>query len=180
MLEVYLNLIEWGRNVYGIGEASRYYFNKQPSDLNLGESIFLANIIPRPKSSLYFFQPDGSLRSSLRGYFKLIGNLMAQRGYVSRDTNAYGFYNVRLKESLRPQAPVDSLAVDSLMDDEGGNDNFLLQDIFKGKKPDTIHIEQVSRLKAIQEDTTLSRSEKRKLKREQRRKERELKRNSGG
>ncbi len=180
MFEVYLNLIEWGRNVYGIGEASRYYFNKQPYDLDLGESIFLANIVPRPKSGLYFFQPDGSLRSSLRGYFKLIGNLMAQRGYVSRDTNAYGFYNVRLKESLRPQAPPDSLAVDSLMDDESGNDTFLLPDIFKGKKPDTIHINQVSRLKVIQEDTTLSKSEKRKLKREQRRKDRELKHNSGG
>ena len=49
MFEVYLNLIEWGNNVYGIGEAARYYFGKHPSDLSLGESIFLANIVPRPK-----------------------------------------------------------------------------------------------------------------------------------
>lgn len=175
MFEVYLNLIEWGRNVYGIGEASRYYFNKHPSELDLGESIFLANIIPRPKSSLYFFQPDGSLRTSLRGYFKLIGNLMVQRGYVSRDTNAYGFYSVRVRESLRPQAPPDSVTVDSLLDEEGGNDNFLLEDIFKGKKPDTIRVEQISHLKVVREDTTLSRAEKRRLRREQRKKERELK-----
>ena len=30
MLEVYFNIIEWGRNIYGIGEASRYYFGETP------------------------------------------------------------------------------------------------------------------------------------------------------
>ncbi|HEY2580315.1 MAG TPA: biosynthetic peptidoglycan transglycosylase, partial [Mucilaginibacter sp.] len=48
MLEVYFNIIEWGRNVYGIGEASRYYFGKTPSELTLGESIYLASIVPNP------------------------------------------------------------------------------------------------------------------------------------
>ncbi|KAA8477584.1 transglycosylase [Arcticibacter tournemirensis] len=178
MFEVYLNLIEWGRNVYGIGEASRYYFDKSPSNLNLGESIFLANIIPRPKKSLYYFQPDGSLRTSLRGYFKLIGNLMAARGYVARDTNAYGFYSVRLKESLRQQiAPADSVVVDSLFEADEEDTDLFLKNIFGGKKPDTIHVDQVSKLKVIQEDTTLSRAEKRRLKREQRKKEREQRRN---
>ncbi|NJK98250.1 MAG: hypothetical protein HC905_28065 [Bacteroidales bacterium] len=40
MFEVYLNIIEWGPDIYGIKEASRFYFNKQPSQLNLKESIF--------------------------------------------------------------------------------------------------------------------------------------------
>jgi len=33
MLEVYFNIIEWGPNIYGIGEASHFYFQKRPSDL---------------------------------------------------------------------------------------------------------------------------------------------------
>jgi hypothetical protein len=49
MMEVYLNIIEWGPNVYGITEASRYYFIKEPSALTLSECIFLAYIIPSPK-----------------------------------------------------------------------------------------------------------------------------------
>ena len=53
MYEVYLNIIEWAPNVYGIGEASRFYFNKLPSQLNLGESIFLASIVPKPKKFKY-------------------------------------------------------------------------------------------------------------------------------
>src|SRR6185295_15378504 len=55
MYEVYLNLIEWGPNVYGIGEASRFYFYKSPADLSLAESIFLAMIVPRPKGFKYNF-----------------------------------------------------------------------------------------------------------------------------
>jgi hypothetical protein len=116
MLEVYFNIIEWGRNIYGIGEASRYYFDKAPSQLNLGESIYLASIVPNPKNGLYAFEPDGSLRYRLHGYFRLIGNLMAKRGWAQPDSSAYGFYNVRLKPSLRPRMPiVDTALADSLL-----------------------------------------------------------------
>ena len=117
MLEVYLNIIEWGRNVYGIGEGSRYYFGKPASELDLGESIFMASIVPHPKTGLYAFLPDGSLRPSLAYYFRLIGNLMAGKGAAERDTTgAYGLYSVRLKESLRQEiAPVNPAVADSLL-----------------------------------------------------------------
>ena len=121
MLEVYLNIIEWGNNVYGIGEASRYYFEKTPAELNLGESIYLASIVPRPKSSLYFFEYGGNLRSSMVGYFNTIGGLMAKRGLTPPDSSSYGFYSVRLKESLRSLlARPDSLSSDSLFNAEEG------------------------------------------------------------
>ena len=116
MLEVYFNIIEWGRNVYGIGEASRYYFGKTPAELNLGESIYLASIVPNPKAGLYAFLPDGTVRPGLLGYFNLIGKMMAMRGQAVRDSSGYGFYDVRLKESLRREiAPLNPAAADSLM-----------------------------------------------------------------
>ena len=118
MLEVYFNIIEWGRNVYGIGEASHYYFGKSPADLTIGESIYLASIVPKPKSGLYSFLPDGSLRPSIHGYFNLIGRLMASKGLTPPDSSAYGFYTVRLREALRPKmAIVDTVAADSLLQD---------------------------------------------------------------
>jgi hypothetical protein len=105
MLEVYFNIIEWAKNVYGIGEASRYYFGKTPSQLNLGESIYLASIVPKPKSGLYYFEPDGGLRSSLQGYFNSLGNMMSVAGYTPRDSSGYGFFDVHLKSSLRRNVP---------------------------------------------------------------------------
>ncbi|MEH6304783.1 transglycosylase domain-containing protein [Olivibacter sp. CPCC 100613] len=116
MFEVYLNIIEWGRNVYGIGEAARFYFGKHPSQLNVGESIYLASIIPKPKTGLYPFQYDGHLKPYLGGYFRLIGGIMARRGLAPRDSSSYGFYNVTLREALRPARP-DTLQVDTIKQD---------------------------------------------------------------
>jgi len=49
ILELYLNAVELGPMIYGVGRASRYYFGKSPSDLTLRESAFLASMLPGPK-----------------------------------------------------------------------------------------------------------------------------------
>ncbi|WP_262248320.1 transglycosylase domain-containing protein [Parapedobacter soli] len=104
--EVYLNIIEWGRNVYGIAEAARYYFGKYPSALSLGESIYLASIVPRPKTGLYSFNYDGNLKPYISSYFNYIGNIMARRGLAPADSSgSYGFHTVSLREALRPDPP---------------------------------------------------------------------------
>jgi monofunctional glycosyltransferase len=49
ILEVYLNVIEFGPAIYGIGEASQHYFKKHPSGLTPKEGAFLAMLLPSPK-----------------------------------------------------------------------------------------------------------------------------------
>jgi hypothetical protein len=125
MLEVYFNMIEWGNNVYGIGEAAHYYFGKSPADLTLGESIYLASIVPKPRSGLYAFLPDGTLNPRLSYYFNIIGNLMEGHGLTAhRDSSVYGLYTVRLKESLRRQInPSDTSGFTKLMKPGDDDDN---------------------------------------------------------
>lgn len=113
MLEVYFNIIEMGKNIYGIGEASRQYFGKSASELNIGEGIFLANIVPRPKIAMFKFNGDGSLKSYMLPYYKYMGRIMANRGLTPPDTSGYGFYNVRLREGLRQYLLPDSATVDT-------------------------------------------------------------------
>ncbi|MFN8370665.1 MAG: biosynthetic peptidoglycan transglycosylase [Bacteriovoracaceae bacterium] len=49
ILENYLNVIEYGEGIYGIYNASYYYFKKSPYALNGRESAFLAMLLPNPK-----------------------------------------------------------------------------------------------------------------------------------
>ncbi len=48
ILERYLNVIEFGRNVYGIKAAAQFYFQKTPAELDVVESSFLAMLLPNP------------------------------------------------------------------------------------------------------------------------------------
>lgn len=49
LLEIYLNLVELGKDIYGIKLASYYYFQKHPSKLDAKEGAFLAMLLPSPK-----------------------------------------------------------------------------------------------------------------------------------
>lgn len=126
MLEVYFNIIEWGPGIYGIKEAAQYWFGKSPGELSLGESIYLASIVPHPKTGLYSFLPDGSLRGGLENYFNSLGRMMMGRGLTGPDSSSYGFYSVRLKESMRRNvAPVDSATASKMLNTPTGDDDLL-------------------------------------------------------
>jgi len=114
MLEVYLNVIEWGPNVYGIGEAARFYFNKKPSELTLQESLFLSSIIPRPKSFQYQFDKEGQLRASMGDYFKILTTRMVWRGVLDPSDTIGLEPKVTLKGSaLHVVMPKDSTTDES-------------------------------------------------------------------
>jgi len=49
ILEIYLNVIEFGPGVYGIRAAARHYFQKSPSRLTVEESIRLVSVLPNPR-----------------------------------------------------------------------------------------------------------------------------------
>jgi hypothetical protein len=49
ILELYLNVIEYGPGIYGIREASQHYFGRNPDELSPAESAYLATILPNPK-----------------------------------------------------------------------------------------------------------------------------------
>ncbi|MFN2309565.1 MAG: monofunctional biosynthetic peptidoglycan transglycosylase [Gammaproteobacteria bacterium] len=48
ILEVYLNIAQFGDTVFGVGAASRGYFDKTPEQLSLGEAALLAAVLPNP------------------------------------------------------------------------------------------------------------------------------------
>lgn len=49
ILELYLNVAEWGDGIYGAEAASRHYFNTSAANLGKHDAAFLAAILPKPK-----------------------------------------------------------------------------------------------------------------------------------
>lgn len=120
MLEVYFNVIEWGPNVYGIGEAANFYFNKTPATLTLKECLFLASIVPKPKKFMYEFDGEGFLKAIENRKQQFISNLMLRRGLITpEDTigqklpmsisgNARSYLKFKVQDSI----PSDSTLVE--------------------------------------------------------------------
>ena len=50
ILELYLNVIEWGDGIYGAEAASQHYFHKPASALSANEAAYLSAMIPNPRT----------------------------------------------------------------------------------------------------------------------------------
>ena len=122
MLEVYFNIIEWGPNIYGIGEAASFYFGKHPSQLTLNESLFLASIVPRPRSFAWQFDEQAMLKDTYMKRNHYIANLMLRRGLIEANDTLQKQFPVEIigrARSLLRLKPADSTAVPELkVDDE--------------------------------------------------------------
>jgi hypothetical protein len=88
MMEVYLNVIEWGPGIFGATEAAQVYFYKHPSELNLGECTFLASIIPMPKKVRWFLDSNGCVKSN-NGHFRALKNRLLAKDSGSIDTTIF-------------------------------------------------------------------------------------------
>lgn len=96
MFEVYLNIIEWAPGIYGIGEASAFYFNKKPSQLSLSECLLLANLIPRPKAFRYFFESPNQLKQWVMDKSKFAASRMVLKEMLTSSDTSNLDYNVKL------------------------------------------------------------------------------------
>jgi monofunctional biosynthetic peptidoglycan transglycosylase len=74
IFELYLNIVEWGRNIYGAEAAARYYFGKNAAGLDPVQAATLAAMLPNPR---------GATDRSLLSRRNLILARLAKVGYLS-------------------------------------------------------------------------------------------------
>ncbi|NLG82486.1 MAG: PBP1A family penicillin-binding protein [Bacilli bacterium] len=91
IFEGYLNTIYFGHGVYGIHDASIFYFNKKPIDLSLSESAVLASI---PKGPTYYSPLKDYERNKDRK--ELILKLMLEQGKITEEE-----YNEAIKDEIK-------------------------------------------------------------------------------
>ncbi len=107
ILELYLNVVEWGEGVFGIEAASRRYFGKSAMEVSPMEAARLVAVLPNPRK----YNPAGDQKYVLNRS-NVIYDIMVKRGIVvpeyeevSKDTEATGDANA----DAPLEAPVNAL-----------------------------------------------------------------------
>jgi monofunctional glycosyltransferase len=85
ILELYLNVIEWGDGLYGAEAAARLYFGKAASDVDAHEAAALAGMIPNPRRINPLVDPPRLARAQRRVLW-----LMASAGFLERTAAGLG------------------------------------------------------------------------------------------
>jgi len=117
IFEDYLNIIEWGPGVYGIGEASRFYFNKTPSQLTLSECVFLSIVIPSPRAYKAYFDENGHLKPYANADYHLVATRLALRHIIREGQRDSLVPDVKLEgpayKFLKIKQPSDTIPADT-------------------------------------------------------------------
>ena len=99
ILEIYLNVIEWGPDLYGLRPAARRYFGKEPRELGPAQIAFLVALIPGPVK----YQRSFAEGRPSPGFRPLIDDLLAKLRSV--DALSEEQYREALAEDLIIQGP---------------------------------------------------------------------------
>ncbi len=110
ILELYLNVVELGPMVYGVGKASRFYFGKPASGLTLRESAFLASMLPGPK----VYNPYRNLGRVVRRSDRILRRMVAAhmiseeeyRAALAEEPNVEGLSR-KVDETIASPIPTD-------------------------------------------------------------------------
>ena len=90
ILELYLNVVEFGPNLYGIGPAAKHYFSKEVGDLLPEEAFYLAALLPRPSKAVPPNQ--GGLDAARRLMKQLVNSGFLPDAYLPEDISSDGWH----------------------------------------------------------------------------------------
>lgn len=80
ILQGYVNTVYFGHGIYGIKNASLYYFNKEPKDLDLNEASLLAGVVNGPE----YYSPFKNMKAAKERQ-KLVLNRLVEEKYITQE-----------------------------------------------------------------------------------------------
>lgn len=80
ILQGYINTVYYGHGIYGIKNAAKYYFNKDPKDLDLNEATMLAGVVNGPN----YFSPFKNNKAAKKRQ-KLVLNQLVKENYITQE-----------------------------------------------------------------------------------------------
>jgi hypothetical protein len=112
MMELYLNVIEFGPNIYGAGPAARHYFGTHPGRLSLSQALYLASVLPNPK--VQHFGAGGAVSAGHLRYLRLLMKIVHKIGRIDDDELERALRETPIFGSPAPMvAPRDDAGLDA-------------------------------------------------------------------
>ncbi|MFH0710424.1 MAG: monofunctional biosynthetic peptidoglycan transglycosylase [Pseudomonadota bacterium] len=108
ILEIYLNVAEWGDGIFGIEAASRHYYHKSAKNLTANEASRLAAVLPNPIK----YNPTGN-QKYVKNRARIILKTMKRRGVIQ---SIYKEVMTPVKEEDLPATTEMNASIESLFD----------------------------------------------------------------
>lgn len=122
ILEKYLNVVEFGKDIYGIKAASAHYFKKTPAQLDVVESAFLAMLLPNPKKYSRSFYAKKLTPFAFNRIKRIVSDMyqyerITEEQYIVAKEKLRGFYStpeqISELDSMDAEASVDETGEDA-------------------------------------------------------------------
>lgn len=81
ILDIYLNESPYGGTIYGVGEATQYFFGKKASEVSIAEAAYIAALPQAPT----YYSPFGNHRDDLEKRKNLVLLKMKENGFITED-----------------------------------------------------------------------------------------------
>jgi monofunctional biosynthetic peptidoglycan transglycosylase len=111
ILELYLNVVEWGEGIFGAEAAARFYFGKSAAHLQLSEASLLAAMLPNP----IYFNPYKRMKSCGRMQKRVLDLMALNHVITPEEAAAAGPSSIVLRGAAPPAiTPAPPTLADSL------------------------------------------------------------------
>ncbi len=106
ILELYLNVVEFGPNVYGVSDAAAHYFRTSAASLTISQAFYLASILPSPKKD--HFSAGGAVNGSWLKLLRMVMKHAHKRHRISDEELAAGLAEIPVRGSTSPLKDPDA------------------------------------------------------------------------
>jgi membrane peptidoglycan carboxypeptidase len=109
LMELYLNVVELGPGIYGVGPAAEHYFKIPARELTLGQSLYLASILPDPTRQ--HFTPSGEVTERWSEYLRKLMRIARKVERITDDELEAGLAEqLGFRSSAAPVAATETPA----------------------------------------------------------------------
>ena len=140
ILEKYLNVVQFGKNIFGVKAASQFYFQKTPAQLNLLESVFLAFLLPNPEKYAQSYNRK-ELTPFARGRLNEIVDRLHQVAKIN--DHEYSSTKEAIASLFRPvpEQPNEGVPDEDSTDEDGNDSEREPNSVIENSNDDLTHVE---------------------------------------